>query len=345
MLSIKKMYESLGGTIASDPRTNRIIIRDYPDKLDEYGKIIKELDKPMKMVKIDVTIVQASKDFAREFGIGIMGRKNYATSKDQAHRYDWGTSGEAREVFDEQFISNTETALNLIPLSETAAGIPISSYGLAGTFLYEGARAILGATLIAAETKGVSKTINKSSIVTMDNMKAIVQNTTTITYKLQTGGDEPTIEDEELEAGIVLTTTPHIIETEDNRKFIELVILAERSSFLSSRTDDIPHEAETSLNTQAVVGNNQTLVIGGFFDNAYAKGETGIPCLMNIPALGHLFKTASTRNPKNNILFFLTPSIISLNEIPHEEHGLVETIKKDETELKQIGPKILKKRK
>jgi len=319
--------------------------------MDEYAKIIQQLDQPMKMVKIDVTIVEASKDFAREVGIGITGvgtkservkflPSSSAPSRDifseAAKNFDAGANPDAPN--DPTVNAATPDTLTLYPLLETVAGTPISGQGITGTFLYWGSHAVLAATLQAAESRGISKTINQSSIVTMDNMQAVVDSTTTITYKLRSGGGDEaiTVEDRTIDAGIVLETTPHIIETNDNRILVELVIKAEWSTFLATRTDDIPHEVSTALNTQAIVGDNNTLVIGGFFDNIYTRGETGIPCIMNIPVFGHLFKTASARNPKSNILFFLTPTVISLDKIPYEGPELKQKMEKYEKELKKI---------
>ncbi|MFH1491193.1 MAG: secretin N-terminal domain-containing protein [Pseudomonadota bacterium] len=342
---IKRIISAEAGTITSDPRTNRVIIRDYPEKLDEYAEIIKQLDKPMKMIKIDVTIVEASKDFAKEFGVGYAGlsassRKNYFLP---------ATSGTARESLGELAepvtlgTENTPTTATadlgqsaLFPLLESAAGTAIASQGLAGTFFYFGASDILAITLQAAETKGISKTINKSSIITMDNMQAIVESKISVTYKLQSGGDNPTVEDQTVDAGIKLTVTPHIIEEKDGKNLVELVIVAERSSFLATRTDDIPEKATTDLTTQAVIRDEGTLVVGGLFDQSYAMGETGIPCLMGLPGLGPLFKTQSARNPKSNILFFMTPKVISLDQIPHESTELQNKIERSEKELHLI---------
>lgn len=323
------------GTMTADPRANMIIIRDYPEKLDEYAKIIRQLDQPMKMVKLDVIIVEAGKDFAREVGVGWSGYKRTGADR---RSYLPASSGTARDVFGEQYQGSDFTPLNLMPLPETAGGSPISAYGLAGTFIYTGAQWTLFGVLSAAETKGLSRTVNKSSIVTMDNMQAIVESKTTVTYKLQTGGDNPTVESRDIDAGIVLTVTPHIVEAEEGKGMIELVVKAERSSFLATRTDGIPEKATTTLTTQAVIGDQATLVVGGLFENRYQLGETGIPCVMNVPVWGYLFKTASARDPKSNILFFMSPTIISLDKIPYEGPEMKETVDRGEHELKQIDP-------
>jgi type II secretory pathway component GspD/PulD (secretin) len=117
---------------------------------------------------------------------------------------------------------------------------------------------------------------------------------------------------------------------------IELVVVAERSSFLNTRTDDIPEKATTTLTTQAVIGDDGTLVVGGLFDQSYAQGETGIPCLMNLPAMGHLFKLEGARNPKSNILFFMTPKVISLDQIPYESPELNRKVEESEKDLNLI---------
>ena len=330
---IKRMTEAEAGTVASDSRTNKIIIRDYPDKLDEYGEMIAHLDRPMKMVKLSVVIVEASKDFARAFGAGISGF--YAKSNNQPY---YGTSGPSRDVIEGVRSPGPVQTNTLIPILETAAGESIPPFGLAGTFLYLGNQSALAFTLQATESKGISKTINSSTIITMDNMQAIVEAKNIVTFKIQTGGVNPVVESREIEAGLELRITPHIIKSEDGKTMIEMVVEAERSTFLSTAVDGIPTKATTDLSTQAVIGDTGTVVIGGFFESRYAVSETGVPCLMNLPGLGYLFKTASAVNPRTNILFFLTPQVISLENIPYEGPELRERIKKDMKELEQIDP-------
>jgi len=355
----KKMIESEEGTIASDSRLNLIIIRDYPDKLDEYGNLIRRLDKPLQMVNIDIIIVEASKGFAREFGVGYSGKKTHEETKTTDAYF--GTSQNANEVFketnDQQYfikktydnennVTNEEvdkipmqlTVNKLIPLLGTAAGSQIDKFGLAGTFLYEGGHETLVTTLSATETKGKSRIIYKSSVLTMDNMKAIIENKNVVTYKLNSGGDNPTVESKEIDAGIKLEITPHIIHGVDAK--IELVVETERSSLNRlNRTDDIPEKSMYNINTQAIVKNRQTVVLGGIFQNDYAISETGIPCLMNIPLLGYLFKTTGSRNPTQNILFFITPKIITElddDKIAVEINGEIKNL---ENELREITPK------
>ncbi|MBN1104120.1 MAG: hypothetical protein JXL84_11955 [Deltaproteobacteria bacterium] len=323
------------GTMTADPRSNTIIIRDYPEKLDEYGKIIRQLDQPMKMVKLDVIIVEAGKDFAREVGVGWSA---YKRGDEDRRSYFPASSGTARDVFGEAYQGTDFTPLNLMPLPETVAGSPVSAYGLAGTFIYSGAQWTVMAVLSAAETKGLSRTLNKSSVVTMDNMKAIVEAKRTVTYKLQTGGDSPTVESREIDAGLTLTVTPHIVEGEGGKTMVEMVVKAERSSFLTTRTDGIPEKATTNLTTQAIIGDQATLVVGGLFEERYQVGETGIPCLMNMPVAGYLFKSASAADPKTNILFFISPTVIALDRIPYEGQDMMDAVERSERELKEIDP-------
>ncbi len=358
---IKRIIDAEAGTIASDVRTNQLIIRDYPEKLDTYGEIIKQLDKPLKMVNIDIIILQASKGFAREFGIGYAGMyqksdKNYvpfaATSENAKNAFgdyvdtEYEVLSTTSRTEDGQLESQSYVAKprtvdvnTLIPLLGAAAGTQISPFGLAGTFIYRGAYTTLTATLAAAETKGVSRTIHKSSILTMDNMKAIVEAKNIVTFKIQSGGLDPTVESKEIEAGIELEVTPHIIYDDEKKPMVEIIVEAERSALdRTSRTDGIPEKAITSLNTQVLLDDEQTVVLGGLFENDYAVSETGVPCLMNIPGLGHLFKMSSARNPKSNILFFLTPQIIALDKIPYAGPELKEETEKYEKELLRINP-------
>ena len=329
---IKRLIDAEAGTIASDSRTNQIIIRDYPDKLDEYAKIIKVLDKPTKMVAISVHIVEASKDFEREFGIGYAGTRESEDGNVPAG----GTSEFARNNVEDS-LGNNLNVENLIPLG--AAALDLTGYGLAGTFLYRAGDTTLAATLSAAETKGLGRIINKSTLLTMDNMQAIVDAKSTVTFKIESGGTDRVVESDSIEAGLLLEVTPHVIDGDKGKSMIELTINAERSSFnFLNTTDGIPEKTSTNLTTQGVIHEGQTLVIGGVFESRYSVSETGVPCLMNVPYFGYLFKTTSAENPKTNILFFLTPQVFELDEIPYTEPAFKQQVEGYQKELLKIDP-------
>ena len=82
----------------------------------------------------------------------------------------------------------------------------------------------------------------------------------------------------------------------------------------------------------------QTLVLGGVFQDTYSVSETGVPCLMDIPYFGYMFKTANAENPRTNILFFLTPQVFALDEIPYTEPAFKQQVEEYQKELMKIDP-------
>jgi len=325
----KMMIESEAGTIATDSRTNRIIIRDYPQKLEEYGAIIKDLDRPIEMVKIDVIIMEATKDFERELGI------NYAGGRVENNKNSGfaGTSGTALNIYKELYNEQTGGTAN----KDTLLPGLNASGGLAGTFLYRSDFDRIAINISAIEEKGKGKILHKSTILTMDNMRAILEQKKVVTYKLTTAGDNATVEAKEIEAGIILEITPHIIREFIQKTKIELIVEAERSSLGDAvGIDLLPGKSVARLNTQAVVNEGDTIVLGGLFENSFKIEEGGVPCLMSLPILGYLFKTSKTSNPTSNTLFFLRPQIIPFSVNSQEGTNLNNKIKSLEMELRMI---------
>lgn len=332
--AIKEMIETEAGTIASDSRTNQIIIRDYPEKLDQYAKIIEQLDQPTQMVTIDMLIVDAQKGFARELGV------SWAWSSDlnkSGNKAAGATSQDGRTLMDDVTSEEGPQYETLVPLT----GIT-SLGGLSGSFLWQGATN-LAVAIAASEDKGVARLLKQTTVITMDNMKAIVEQKTTVTYKLQSGGIDQVVESDSIDAGIVVSITPHIIKTDAKGTFIELIMEVERSDFRSAAEggfdpDGVPDKLTEAVNTQAIIPVNSTLVFGALFENRYEAGDSGIPILMDIPVLGQLFKFSKVSNPKINTVFFMTPRVVDLGKFVSEAVPFEKQIDSYKEELKKIDP-------
>jgi type III secretion protein C len=112
----------------------------------------------------------------------------------------------------------------------------------------------------------------------------------------------------DINAGVVLRVTPHIIE-EKQRELVKLAVQIEDSDVLEEEVDDIPIVKRSVVNTQAVVGKNESLLIGGYIKERQVTAQQNVPCLGKIPLLGWLFKQQADNNEQYERLFLITPTI------------------------------------
>ena len=120
-----------------------------------------------------------------------------------------------------------------------------------------------------------------------------------------------------MEAGTVLRVTPHIIRDAAGQTSIKLVVSVQDDQNSDSGTTSVgalPPIKQTKINTQAIVGAGQSLLIGGYYYEKKNTDASGIPILMHIPVLGHLFKTTEKGTKRMERLILITPKVIHLND-------------------------------
>ncbi len=169
------------------------------------------------------------------------------------------------------------------------------------------------ARISAMESKNEAKMLGRPSVLTVDNVQATLENTTTYYIPLQ--GTEA-VDLYKVEAGTVLRVTPHIIR-ENGRTSIKLAVNVQddqsdssASSTSSDGTKILPIK-QTKINTQAVVDVGQSLLIGGYYYEKKSEGDSGVPLLKDIPLLGNLFKYSSKDGRLMERLILLTPRIVT----------------------------------
>lgn len=159
--------------------------------------------------------------------------------------------------------------------------------------------------------------LGRPSVLTVDNVQATLENTST--YYIQVEGYQA-VDLFKVEAGTVLRVTPHIIRDDQGATSIKLAV-----SVQDDQNDDggtaptsgtIPPIKQTKINTQAIVGAGQSLLIGGYYYEQKGKNQSGIPFLKDIPGLGHLFKTTSKSTKRMERLILITPKVIRLDDLP-----------------------------
>jgi len=303
---LEKIKTKDRGNISVDERTNLIIMTDVADVIRQAKEIVKKLDRVTPQVIIEARIVEASTNFSREIGtswgsgVGVQPSSLLPTPAGTVSSIDNRVGvGPERGFNTFQGTYGVNTAINF-PTSLDVASIGFNFVKIAGTPL------LLNAKLQAMEAQGEGKIVSAPKIVTLDNKEATIKQGLRYPYnKLDTSGNTTTVfEDVDLE----LKVKPHV--TPDDR--ISMVIKIKKrdlGNIISGQQSFTTKEAETEL----LINDGETVVIGGIIKTTKSSGGSGVPGLSMIPILGWLFKTDTNTDNKEELLIFITPKIVLLD--------------------------------
>jgi len=296
------------GNISVDDRTNLFIITDVAEVVKKAREIVKRLDRVTPQVIIEARIVEANTNFSREIGttwgsgVGVQPTSLLPTQiGPNATTIDTRVGvGPQNNYSSLGGTYGINMAMNF-PTTSNAASLGFNFVKIAGTPL------LLNAKLQAMESQGDGKIISAPKIVTLDNKEATIKQGLRYPYnKLDTSGNTTTVfEDVDLE----LKVKPHV--TPDNR--ISMVIKIKKrdlGNIISGQQSFTTKEAETEL----LINDGDTVVIGGIIKSTKSSGGSGVPGLSKIPILGWLFKADNDTDNKEELLIFITPRIVQLEQ-------------------------------
>ena len=292
---------SARGSVIVDDRTNALMVTETADKLDQLRRLIKAIDIPVRQVMIEARIVIASTDFSRQLGV----RWGGAGVNDENDNSTWtigGSQGTLTEIADGNSNSATFPDALAVDLGVTGEGASSIAIGFTSNDL------LLQAELSALESSGHGEIVSQPKIITGDKQKATIAQGTEIPYQKASASGETTIEFKE--AVLKLEVTPHI--TPDDRIMMKLAINQDSvGEFITGEFgSQIPTIDTTALDTEVLVDNGQTVVLGGVFKTEEILSQTKTPLLGDIPYLGRLFSKDSKQSSKTETLIFITPRII-----------------------------------
>lgn len=270
------------GSVSVDKRTNQVIMVDVKEKIERAKAIVKKLDRVTPQVIIEARVVEASTNFAKELGT------------------EWGVASE--DVYNSDMKGEYGFDIAMNNSIETPAGsVGFNFSKLVGTPY------VLNAKLTAMETQGEGKIISSPKIVTLDNKKATIKQGIEYPYSVVDDGD---VQIEFKPIDLLLEVTPHV--TMDNRISISIKIT---KNDIYQETSP-PSLTTKEVTTELLINDGDTIVIGGIIKTNKRELERGFPILSKIPVLGYLFKSKTSSDEKEELLIFLTPSIVQL-ETPH----------------------------
>jgi len=265
------------GKVEADARTNALILQEIPDNIDRVINFIKELDKPARQIKISAQLLEIYSTEGLELGV------------------DWNVTG-TREVGSDP--NNPRTITQTGEQSGNRTTDEFLKYSI--TAMQHGWDVDAVVSTILRENKG--KIIAHPEITTIENMEARIQMGAKVPVKQFDEAGNVVIKFEEV--GTILRVTPHI--TADNQILMHL--MPERSTLELDASGIIinTNNAETNV----VVNNGQTAVIGGLTTQDEVEAEAGVPVLKDIPILGLLFKYKQKEIEDRDLVIFVTPVIV-----------------------------------
>jgi type IV pilus assembly protein PilQ len=304
------------GKLSVDVRTNVIIARDVAAALDQIEALIRNLDTQTPQVLIEGRIVEASSTYAREIGIQWGGdfSASSATGNPTGLAFP-STIGMAGGGTDSQ----TPTA----GLSPIAGGQPNPNFAVnlpAATGTNSGGalgitlgsisnNANLNLRLSALEEEGTLRILSSPKILTLDNREAHIEQGTLIPYsRISAQGIQTSFK----EAKLNLTVTPHV--TADGSVLLNLKMTRDEPDFNNKGARGDPTILKREAQTQLLVNDGHTAVIGGIFTRNHGTSYKKVPFFGDIPVLGWLFKKRSDSDRRSEMLIFITPRIVNRAE-------------------------------
>ncbi len=292
------------GTVSVDPRTNTLIINDTSAKIDQIRQMIDLLDVSVKQVMIEARIVRATTDFTKEMGVkwGILSQGITNNNHLLVGGSDT-TLWNLREPDDDgKYTIERPDNLN-VDLGVTSAGASRIAFGLISLSDF-----MLDLELSALQADGYGEVISTPKVLTADKQKAKVASGTQIPYQSSEGGGANAVSTTEfIDATLSLDVTPSI--TPDGKVQMQLNITSD-SPGAPTPTGQLTIN-KNAVNTNVLVDNGETVVLGGIFEQQTANSQTKVPFLGDIPYIGRLFRKDIKSDNKRELLIFVTPRIVN----------------------------------
>jgi type IV pilus assembly protein PilQ len=297
------------GSVITEARTNQLFVTDISSKLEQVQLLIGKLDIPARQVLIEARIVEASDTFGKSLGVKLGGSDLRAQ---QGGDGGYSISGGNRVAFGSSYANAVASsgAGGTVDLTGNFVNLPAvgqNGYNpatFALSIFSSAANRFLNLELSALEADGKGKVVSSPRVVTADQIKALIEQGTELPYQIASASGATAIAFRK--ANLKLEVTPQIT-PEGN------IILA-----LDVNKDTVGQSTAAGfaintkhIQTQVLVENGGTVVIGGIFELTETDSETKVPLLGDLPGVGNLFKSRSRIANKQEMLVFITPKVVA----------------------------------
>ncbi|MFG6463598.1 type IV pilus secretin PilQ [Roseateles sp. DXS20W] len=303
------------GSVISEARTNQLFVSDIPSKLEEIQAMIAKIDVPVRQVLIEARIVEANDRFGRALGVKLggydargraggipgynVGGDNYLTVGSNYNLVGWQTRQNAT---DPGYNNTNFVNLPANTSSDSFAGAVAQT--IAVSLFSATANRFLNLELSALESDGKGKVVSSPRVITADQVKALIEQGEELPYQVATASGATSIAFRK--ANLKLEVTPQI--TPEGSVILNVDVNKDSRGTLTPQGYAINTK---HVQTQVLVENGGTVVIGGIYTQDEGETVNKVPLLGDVPFVGNLFKNKTRTTAKTELLIFLTPKVVS----------------------------------
>jgi type III secretion protein C len=285
--------------VRAEPRTNAVIVRDTPDRMPMYARLIEALDIETALLEIEASVIDISDEKSESLGVDwrLHGRRFDVAGSPNGLAGRGNLPDNQRNAANDLLYSNN-------PLSVGA--------GLVGTLIFGNERNYFLARVNALAEQGDARLIARPRVLTIDNTEAVLQSTREF-YVRVAGRDEVDLFNVSL--GLTMRVTPTVVDDGQGVR-VKLVVRIEDGAIQgNSSVDQIPIVSRNAIATQALVGDGQSLLIGGYRIEERRNDRSEVPGLSRVPVLGWLFGQRGKSVQRVERMFMITPRIVNLRQV------------------------------
>ena len=309
------------GSVIFEARTNQLFVTDIPSKLEEIQVLIGKIDIPVRQVLIEARIVEANDSFGRALGIklgasdlrGIRGGiPGYSLSNGNYVTVGGNTAGVANQTLQTgltgtaaqaaAYANSNFVSLPANTISSVFGGQSLPAFAL--SLFSPAANRFLNLELSALEAEGKGKIISSPRVITADQSKAIIEQGTELPYQVATSSGATSIQFRK--ANLKLEVKPQI--TPEGS--VIMVLDINKDSVGQSTPQGFAIDTK-HVQTEVLVENGGTVVIGGIFTQTDSNSVNKVPLLGDVPYVGALFRNTTKTSTKTELLIFITPKIVT----------------------------------
>ena len=305
-----KTILSSRGSALIDPATNTLVITDNTFILQKFEKLIAELDVPARQVMVEARIVEAEDGFSRQLGVkfgyaGSNGKNSWGSN--------WANAGANRNSYldKQRTLANwaRDPSRNEIPALpawtvDPNVNLPTAAATSSIALVHALSSGALGLELSAQQAQNKLKIVSTPRVLTQDRKEAIIESGTEIPYQEASSSGATSTSFKKAVLG--MTVTPNI--TPDGQIIMDIKINKDSVNPDCGATE--PCINTQRLNTNVMVEDGGTLILGGIYQEENSEGVSKVPLLGDIPVVGNLFKSKTKTDKKTELLIFITPRIV-----------------------------------
>ena len=302
------------GSVAIDDRTNTLLVQDTAERLQDIRRLVSTLDIPVRQVLIESRIVVVADDYGRELGVrfGYTGVTDYgAAGIGSVTGSSAGSDiivGSALDNINDP-LNGTPYPVEAPPISERyAVNVPIANPAGRLALAILDTDYIVDLELTALQTEGRGEIVSTPRVITANQKEARIEQGVEIPYQESASSGATTTQFKK--AVLSLTVTPQI--TPDDKIIMDLAVTKDNVGELTpSATGGLVPSIDTrTIETQALVSDGQTVVLGGIYETERRETISKVPFLGDIPVIGVLFRSTNNTQSKRELLIFVTPRIL-----------------------------------